>query len=296
MRMRLKVGVVLATLAGPVGAETVPEPARCADLEAVVEAATGLELTAPAAASPDGWCVLDGARSALGDVRVSAENLRLRGAALDDGLVALEIEAAGLRVAPALNNRDMPEWVRDLLRLQSAEFRLALRRDEVGDRLLVERVQLVLSGGGELHLSGEVAGAELAMASLMTGRLTRLQVEWQNDGRTLRPVMEALGAKVQPGIEGTEAVLAARSVLQDLIAALPADSLPDDGRTALDAFVAALPQGRGRLVLDLASDNGIGAAQLGLVALSDDPTGAATLERVFAATKVTARWTPGLAP
>lgn len=294
--MRLKVGLVLATLAVPVGAQTVPEPASCAGLEKLVEAATGLDLIAPAAASPDGWCVMDGTRSALGEVRVSAERLRLRGATLDAGLVALEIEAAGLRVAPALNNRHMPDWVRDLLQLQSADLQLALRRDEAGDRLLVERIHLVMSGGGELYLTGEVAGAELAMASLMTGHLTRLQVEWQNDGRTLRPVIEALGAEVQSGAQGTEAVLAARQALQDLIAALPADSLPDDGRTALHAFVEALPQGRGRLAVDVVSDRGIGAAQLGLIAMSDDPTGSATLQRVFAGTKVSAHWSPGLAP
>ena len=42
----------------------------------------------------------------------------------------------------------MPGWLRDVLRLQTAEVDLALRRDECGpDRLVLERGRLGLSGG-----------------------------------------------------------------------------------------------------------------------------------------------------
>ena len=119
--MRLSLALALAVLAVPVGAETDPVPAGCDDLKAVAEAAMGLDLTARPTASSDGWCVLDAARSSGAALQVSAETLRLRGEAQGDRLVALEVEGAGLRVAPALNNRDMPGWLRDLLRLQSAE-------------------------------------------------------------------------------------------------------------------------------------------------------------------------------
>jgi hypothetical protein len=294
MPMRLEVGLILAlALAQPV----VAEPAGCPTLTAALEGATGLALTAPPAPDVAGWCVLDGVRSSGdGDVRVSAETLRLRGEAAGDALVALEVEGSGLRIAPALNNRDMPDWQRDLLRLQSAELRLALRRDEAGDRLLVERARLALSGGGELVVTGEIAGADLAVVSLLAGRLTRLQVRWKNDGRTLRPVMEALGAEVQPGTGGTEAVLAARRALLGLVAALPVGSVDEDGRDALTAFIEALPQGRGTLDLDLASETGIGAAQLGLLLLSDDPAGPKALQRALGAARLNIGWTPGIAP
>ena len=293
MRKRLSLGVVLALLAGPAVAET----AECAALIAAVEGATGLGLTAPPAGMEDGWCVLDGARSSgEGSVRVTVERLRLRGEAAGNELVALEILGEGLRVSPSLSDRDMPGWLRDFLRLQTAKVDLALRRDEAGDQLLLERGRLGLSGGSELVVIGEVAGAELSAASLLTGRVTRLAAEWKNDGRTLRPLLEAMGAQLEPGATGTKAVLAARAALSGVIETVPEGSLPEESAVALTAFIAALPQGRGRLTVTVASDAGIGMAQLGMLALSDDPLGPQALARLFADVAVGADWAPGIAP
>jgi hypothetical protein len=60
--------------------------------------------------------------------------------------------------------------------------------------------------------------------------------------------------------------------------------------------VAALPQGRGRLVLRLEAPQGIGPAGLALAALSDDPLGAEALARLLAGATLTADWQPGLQP
>ncbi len=293
MRKRLSLGLVLGLLAGPAMAK----PAGCPALVAAVEDVTGLDLTAPPAGAEDGWCVLDGARSSGGgDVRVTMERLRLRGQVAGEALLALELDARGLRVTPALNNRDMPGWLRDLMRLQSAELHLSLKREGAGDRLLVERGRLGLSGGSELVLRAEVAGAELSAASVLTGRVTKLYLEWKNDGRVLRPAMEAVGAGLEPGATGTKAVLAAREALSGLVDAVPQDSLPDESAKALTAFIAALPQGRGRLVLMAGSESGIGAAQLGMLALAKDPKGPEALARLFAGVDVAADWQPGIAP
>jgi hypothetical protein len=293
MRMRRSLGFALALLAGPVGAE----PAGCDALLAAVEGAVGLPLSGPPAAMADGWCVLDGARSpGDGDLRVSVERLRVRGEADGAALRALEVDGEGVRVAPALSNRDMAGWLRDLMRLQSASLHLALRRDEAGDRLVLEGGRLGLSGGGELVLSAEVAGANLSAASLLAGRVTVLHLEWKNDGHTLRPVLEALGAGLEPGASGTKAVLAARAALTGVIEAMPGDSLPEDAGKALQAFVAALPQGRGRLVLDFVSEDGIGAAQVALLALAEQPTAPKALARLFAGSGIGASWTAGMAP
>jgi hypothetical protein len=90
MRCALDRGSLLALLAGPVGAEPA---ADCDALVGLVEAATGSSLTAPPAAMDDGWCVLDGARSAgEGAVRVAVERLRIRGETAGDTLLALEID------------------------------------------------------------------------------------------------------------------------------------------------------------------------------------------------------------
>lgn len=294
MAMRLKRGILLALLAGPVGAEPA---ADCARLVGLVEIATGSSLTAPPAAMDGDWCVLDDAQSTgEGAVRVSIERLRVRGEVAGDALLALEILGEGVRVTPALNDRDMADWLRDLLRMQTASVHLAVRRDEAGDRLLVEGGRLGLSGGSELILTAEVAGAGLSASSLLTGRVTGLHLEWKNDGRTLRPVMEAMGARLEPGTTGTKAVLASRAALLGGIAAMPGGSLPDPAAEALAAFVTALPQGRGRLVLDLASEAGIGAAQLGLLALAEDPTAPEALARLFQGVQIGAVWTPGMSP
>ena len=290
--MRLSLGVILAFgLAGPVAAET----ADCQILVETLETFTGLDLSAPPAGVQDGWCVLDGARlTGEGAPQVSVERLRVAGTVAQDELLSLEIEGAGLRVRPALNDRDMPGWLRDLLRLQSAEVHLLLRRDEAADRLVLEGGRLDLSGGGVLLLTGEAQGAHLSAASILTGRVTALHLEWKNDGRTLRPVMEALGTAVDPRSTGTQAVLAARAALLGVVDAMPESSLPEADAEALTSFIAALPQGRGRLVLDFASDAGIGAAQLGLLALSDDPTSPEALARLFDGARINAGWAPGI--
>lgn len=291
--MRLSLGFALALGAAPVGAG----PAGCDALLAAVEGAVGMRLSAPPAAMESGWCVLDGARTlGHGKLRVSVGRLRLRGEAEDKRLLALEIDGEGLRVAPALNNRDMDGWLRDLMRLQTASVHLAVRRDDLGDRLFVEDGHLGLSGGSELALAAEVAGADLTGSSLLVGRVTALHLEWKNDGRTLRPVLEALGAGVEPGASGTKAELAARQALAGVVNAMPSDSLPEEAAEALAAFVAALPQGRGRLVIDLASEPGIGAAQLGLLALAEDPTAPEALARLFAGSAIAASWTAGMFP
>jgi hypothetical protein len=81
-----------------------------------------------------------------------------------------------------------------------------------------------------------------------------------------------------------------------VIEAMPGDSLPEDAGKALQAFVAALPQGRGRLVLDFVSEDGIGAAQVALLALAEQPTAPKALARLFAGSGIGASWTAGMAP
>lgn len=292
IQMRLNLGVILLLgLAGPVAAET----ADCQVLVETLETFTGLDLSAPPADTQDGWCVLDGARlTGEGAPQVSVERLRVAGTVAAEELLSLEIEGTGLRVRPALNDRDMPGWLRDLLRLQTAEVHLLLRRDEAADRLVLEGGRLELSGGSALALTGEVAGAHLSAPSMLTGRVTALHLEWKNDGRTLRPVMEALGTAVDPRSTGTQAVLAARGALLGVVDAMPESSLPEADAEALAAFIAALPQGRGRLALDFASEAGIGAAQLGLLALSDAPAGPEALTRLLGGARVSAGWAPGI--
>lgn len=294
MQMRLRLALVLGLAAGPGAGET---PVPCAGIPAALRDLSGLTVSAPPAAMAGGWCVLDGARlTGAGVPTVAAGKLRARAGAEGAEVVSLEVGGQGLRLAPGLQEREVPEWLRDLLRLQSADLRLALRRDSGVDRLLIDEARLDLSGGSALRLSAEASGAGLTARDLPFGRLHRLRLDWRSDGRSLRPALTALGAAVQPEAEGDAAVEAARGALLALVAALPEAALAEAGRTELEAAVRALPQGRGRLVAELVAERGIGAAELGLLALSRDPGGPEALARLLAGSQLEIDWQPGLVP
>lgn len=293
--MRIRLGIALAIgLAGSVGAETA---ADCAVLVGAVEGLTGLSLSAPPSGTDAGWCVLDGARlTGDGAPRITLQRLRIMGEVEGEELRSLEIAGEGLRIAPMLNDDEMPAWLRDLLRLQTADLRLELLHDAAAGRLVLRDGHLGLSQGSELTLMAEIAGGGLSVPSILSGRLTSLHLEWKNDGRTLRPVLEALGQRLEPGATGLAALDAARTGAQGVVRAMPTGSLAAGAAEALDRLVGALPQGRGRLVLDFASEAGIGAAQLGLLALAENPASPEALARLFAGSRISADWAPGLAP
>lgn len=286
--------LALLLLPVPVAAAT---PADCDALVIGVRTLTGIGLDAPPAPMAGDWCVLDGARvSAASGVRITADRLRLRGRADAGTLMSLEVESRGVRVLPGLGEREMPDWLRDMSRLQTADLRLDLRRDEAADVLRLVDFRLALSGGGALALEAEVAGAGLEPGTVLAGRLTRLRADWISDGRTLRPALAAWGARLEPGADGARAVDAAREALVALAGELPRAAVPEAAQEDLRAALRALPQGRGRLVVDLVSDRGIGAADLGVLALARDPAGSEALARFLADSRLEIDWQPGIAP
>lgn len=274
------------------------EPATCAALTAVLTSIGGYSLTAPPAGDSEGWCVLDGARLRPdGDgPNISVETLRVKGEAVDGAPVSIEVDLTGLRISPSLSDRGMDDRLRALFRLQTADLRLSAQRKEAADMLELRDGKVMLSGGTEVTFSADLAGADLSAASLLTGALTQLDLTWKNDGRLLRPAMEAAGEGLVEGASGSAAVDAARGALDKLVDAMPAGVFVGDSQKELAALIPALPQGRGRLVLALTSEDGIGAARLAVAALSDDPLGTSAMARLFAGTQLTADWQPGLAP
>lgn len=289
--MRLRLAVLLALLAGPL----VAEPAPCPEVRAALEAATGCRMTAPAA-GPDGdWCVFDGAvLQAKGAPDVLVQRLRLRGQVVDGLLTEVALEAAGVRVKPGFGARDMNPTLRETLRLQTADLAFVASAGPEG--LALRDLRLSLSGGTELELEADIAGAGLSVAALVPGRLTRLDLDWRNDGKLLRPGMQAWGEGLADGATGDAGVDAARLALRHLAQNLPPALFTGDGQVRLEAMLDALPQGRGRLRLAFRSTEGIGAAQVGIAALSDDPLGPEALARLFGGAQVTVDWTPGIAP
>ena len=280
---------------GPTLAE--PVPADCATLTDALRTVPGYVLTVPPAGPEGGWCVLDGAllrSEAEGNPDLSAERLRLRAAAADGVPVMLEVDMVGLRIRPKAGDRALDDRVRGLLRLQSADLRLLAVADPATGSLRIETLVLRLSGGTEVQLSAEVAGAGLA--TLATGRLVALDLSWRSDGRLLRPLMALAGEGLAPDLTESQAVDAAREALRRGLAALPEAMFQDESRSALERVVTAMPQGRGRLALSLRSAEGIGASRLLMAALVGDPLGPEALAQLFQGARLTADWTPGMAP
>lgn len=270
------------------------EAVDCATLTAGLRGLEGYAFSAPPAGPQDGWCVLDGARLASdrpGLPDLSASHLRIRGEG--EPLARLEVEMTDLRVTPRAGDDALDAGLRSMIRLQRADLRLSLVQDAGTVRL--EDAMLRLSGGTELALNADIVADGITLAALALGRVTRAELDWRNDGRLLRPVMESAGERLV-GQPGDAAVAAVRAALAEVLAALPEAALADEARRGLERLVAALPQGRGRLQLVLTAPEGIGAARLALAALSDDPTGPEAMERLFSGATITARWQPGIAP
>jgi hypothetical protein len=296
MKMRVCVGLVVLALALPAQAETVP--AGCDALTSAVQVA-GYTLTVPPAGPETGWCVLDGAAlrsEAPGRPDVTADRLRLRGSADEAGLVSIEVDLAGLRVLPQAGDRALDDRLRSLFRLQTADLRFSAAVDREMGRLDLRDGVLQLSAGTEVTFAAAGKAAGLSAGSLLGGSLTELDLVWRNDGRLLRPVMEMLGVRLAEGATGEAAVDAARLALRQLVDNLPEATLTADTRPELEQLVTALPQGRGRLALSLSVEDGIGASRLLMAGLSDDPLGPKGLALVLQGARLTALWSPGIAP
>ncbi|MDP3197041.1 hypothetical protein [Tabrizicola sp.] len=293
--MRLRRGWILAAaLTGAAAGAAAAEPAGCADLADRLETLTGYRIAAPVAGSQGGWCVFDRAvLTARGAPEIAAERLRLRGAVATD-VIDLALEAGGVRLAPGLGQRDLDPILRETLRLQVAD--LAFMATAGPEGLAVRGGRLRLSGGTVVEVEADVAGAGLSAGSLLPGRLTWARLDWRNDGRLFRPVMESWGESLVDGADGGAAVDAARLALRQIARNLPGSLFQGEGQDRLEDALAALPQGRGRLALEFRSTRGIGAAQVAMAALSGDPLGPEALARLFAGAEMTVDWQPGLAP
>jgi hypothetical protein len=282
---------LLVLMAGPVAAES----ADCRRLSAVLGGLTGYAVTAPPSGLEDGWCVFDrGVLKAQGAPDLAVERLRLKDDYVEGALVALSLEASGLRLDPGWLQSSHDPVLRETLRLQTAEVTATVRVGPEG--LELRDVRLRLSGGTEVMVEADIAGAGMSAGALVLGRLTRLDLDWRNDGKLLRPVMQAWGESLVDGTHPERGVKAARLALQHRVMNLPDAMFQDDGKDRLDEMLDDLPQGRGWLRLEFRSAEGIGAAQVGVAALSGDPLGPGALARLFAGATVAMDWTPGLAP
>lgn len=295
MRMVLAalVGLTLPLSLSPALAE--PGPADCAALVGLVRDFTGYEVKAPPAGGVEGWCVLDGARlvsSRSDQPDLKVDTLWIRGKADGNTITALEISATGLRLVQGLGSKQLDERLQAMVRLQSGDLALRVEVNPTAGRLEIRGFALVLSGGTQIALEADLAGATLTPLGVAAGRLTGLTLDWKADGRLMRGAMEAVGTGIDDRLAGTEAIKAARTGLQAVIEALP---IEDESRHALSAMAASLPEARGVLRLSFQSDEGIGAADLLVAGLGKSPL-RDRLASLFATSRLQAVWSQGLQP
>jgi hypothetical protein len=297
MLRHLSAAAFLVALAAPLGAE--PVAATCPALIAAVDGFDGYKLTVPPAGPEDGWCVLDGAAlraEALGRPDLTVDRLRLRGMVDGADLVAIEVDLAGLRAAYKANDDSVDDRARGLVRLQSADLRFGANVDAATGQVTLSGGVLRLSSGTEVAFSAAAQAGGLSGPALLAGRLTSLNLDWKNDARLLRPVMEMLGERLVEGASPGAAVDATRQALRQVVESLPAAALGEDSGPELEQWIAALPQGRGRLTLALVSADGIGAGQVLMAGLQTDGLGPQALAKLLSGAEITATWTPGIAP
>lgn len=284
------------TFAAPALAE--PVPADCAALVALVQDFSGYAVQANPAGAVDGWCVLDGAqliaaRADQPDLKVDA--LRIKGTAEGANVSAVEMQAKGLRLVQGLGAKQLDERLQAMFRLQSAELQLRAGLNPEAGRLEIRGFALVLSGGTEVTLDADLAGASLSPLGVAAGRLTGLELHWKADGRLMRGLMEAVGVGMDDGLTGAGAIKAARAGLTGVIDALPGSLVSDDSRNELSGMAESLPEARGILRLSFQSDEGIGAADL-LVAGLGTSLLDKTLASLFAGSSLQVDWDTGLQP
>lgn len=294
--MRMVLAVLVGLTLSPALAE--PVPADCAALAALLQDFTGYEVKAPVSAPADGWCVLDGARLVSGrqdqpDLKV--DTLRIRGQADGATITGVEVSATGLRLVQGLGAKHLDERLQAMFRLQSGDLALRAEVNPTAGRMEIGGFALVLTGGTEVTLKADLAGATLTPIGIAAGRLTGLELEWKADGRLMRGAMEAVGTGIDDRLAGTEAIKAARAGLQAVIDALPVSLIGEESRDELSGMSASLPEGRGVLQLSFQSDQGIGAADLLVAGLGKAPLHE-TLASLFAGSSLQADWGTGLHP
>lgn len=281
------------------------QDATAADCATLVAGLTGLsggyEVSEARPVDTDGWCQMDGMvlRSKAEDVpTISARTARARGTEVAGTLTALDVEISGLKVAPKIGDRSMDDRLRSFLRLQTADVVFSAAWNKDADVLVISELVVTLPGRNRLTLKADIKGADLsAVASLLGGGVTVLDVELVTDGRIARPLMQMAGERMLPdGADDSEAVAAVRDVLAAVIEAIPAATLDHAGKSELTALLRGLPQTTGTLKLGLRSEAGISPARLAVNGLRKNPLAPVALAKLFDDVALAVDWQAGVVP
>lgn len=232
----------------------------------------------------ENWCLVEAATIDVDTgTQVGLDHIRWRASDMarfaEDGLPprALEVTARGIRVLPQTGDP-----VYDyLLGLQTRSgagigFDLSLRWDGLQDALLIDTATLTLDAANRIEISGRIDGVDLTDAasiqmSLGTAGLRDLLIKTQFDGwfETYVAVPLGVGVLRDDGVAPAAQVAALKRQAIEFIEALPEGIVPPTSRSALAAFITAMPQPRGAAQLQLSAQPTLSAARLMPLALRD---------------------------
>ena len=271
-------------LAAPAAAQERMSREQCEDTLVQLAALVGTETPQVEVTSDaEGWCVVADARLNLDQYsQWSLDKLRWRAGDiarfLDEGLPprSLEIIGEGLGVL-AETGDPVFDYLFEIQASQSkSEFGLNIRWDGLQNAVVVEEAYITFNADNRISASARIDGVNLTDAasmqtSLGSFGLRDLSAQAEFDGWFEAYLAMPLGQLVLQN--GDVAPQTQVEALQDqavtFIQALPNESVPENTRAALSAFVEALPNPRGSARLQLSATPPIGMARfapLGLTA------------------------------
>ena len=273
-------------------------------LEAVMPGEAG---TATPSVTDAGWCKIEDAQLPIDSGSLARIDLLEWRASditrlIEEGLPprALEMRAEGLRIAPQTGDP-----VYDyLLELQSsvdrAGFGLSARWDGVQNVVLIEEAWLDLYGDNRIEGTARIEGVDLTdwaaiQSSAGTAGLADLSLKTTFDGWFETYVAVALGSMLLSPVETEPRAQVA--ALQDeavaMIDAFPESFMPAPSRTALTAFLRALPAPRGSLQLQLSAAPALGAVRMVPLSLLPAEVGLAeAMEAALEGVTLLVTWAP----
>lgn len=301
--------IVALLMGAPAAAQDRMTQAQCAQSFDVATALIGVSVdNTDAVLGANGWCVVTGLEFDM-DSSTSAriEMLRWRasdiGRFINDGLPPrmIEVEGRGFGVVPTTGDAVFDYLLQLQMRQARMAFGASVRWDGVQNAVTIDTAYLEFNPTNRIEVTARIEGANLRdLASIQTSigsvALRNLTLKSTFDGWFESYAAMLIGQVLLEDGEATPQaqVTTLKRQAIEFIPELPVGFVPPPSRTALGAFINALPMPRGTLQMQLSAEPAIGGARTALI-LREAPL-AQTIETLLDGVSVLVTWTPSGSP
>ncbi len=298
----------LAICAGqPLWAQDRMTASQCDATQAVIAELAGQTavMFSNTAVAADGWCEAENiiievdARSAL-----KADGLRWRASGIErlieQGLppLSLDVQLEGIRVRPQMDDPVLDYLLEVQSRPAGVDASLSVRWDGVQNAVFVDELRAEFDESNAVVVSARIDGVDLSDAaglqtSFGSAGVRDLSITADFDGWFETVLVLPLGSQLLTAgdVSPREQVADLQRQAAAFVGTLPEASMPDRAKTALNDFVMALPEPRGRLQVQLSAEPTLGAASVLRATMSaSDP--ASMIVAVLEGVTILATWTP----